>query len=85
MTKPATAVLLAGKIAAIALTVLRCDHRPADLAGGNGKDRTTVTRWVRKPWACSLPVQSHAPATSVRTPTPVYTRPVTRNFTMHSA
>ncbi|MEW2490443.1 hypothetical protein [Streptomyces sp. NPDC048411] len=32
-----------GKNAAIVLAVLRCDQRPADLAGGNGIHRTTVT------------------------------------------
>ena len=40
--------LPSGKIAAIVLTVLRCDQRPGDPAGGNGIHRTTVTRWVRE-------------------------------------
>ncbi|MFG2311491.1 transposase family protein [Streptomyces sp. NPDC048566] len=40
--------LPAGKIAGIVLAVLRCDQRPGDLAGGNGVNRTTVTRWVRE-------------------------------------
>ncbi|MDF3291273.1 transposase family protein [Streptomyces sp. RB6PN23] len=40
--------LPAGKIAGIVLAVLRCDHRPGDLADGNGVHRTTVSRWVRE-------------------------------------
>ncbi|MGW0336869.1 hypothetical protein ACWD0J_34380 [Streptomyces sp. NPDC003011] len=45
----------AGKIADIALAVLRCDQRPGDLAGGNGVQRTTVTQWVRESSACWPP------------------------------
>nr|WP_223886999.1 hypothetical protein [Streptomyces viridosporus] len=44
--------LPAGKIAGIVLTVLRCDQRPGDLAGGNGVHRTTVTRWCGRSWVC---------------------------------